>query len=85
MRERIQLMRAGLRAALQAQLPGRNWDYLVTQRGMFSYTGLTAQQVDQLRERYAIYLVRSGRMCMTGLTPRNVAQVAQAMAAVLRQ
>jgi aromatic-amino-acid transaminase len=83
MRGRIQAMRAQLRDALRARLPGRDWNYLVTQRGMFSYTGLTAAQVDQLRERHAIYLVRSGRMCMTGLTPNNVAQVAEAIAAVI--
>jgi aromatic-amino-acid transaminase len=50
---------------------------------MFSYTGLTGTQVDALRERHAIYLVRSGRMCMTGLTPINVTQVAQALTAVM--
>jgi len=83
MRGRIQAMRIALRDALQARLPGRDWDYLVTQRGMFSYTGLAAAQVDQLREQHAIYLVRSGRMCMTGLTTGNAAQVAEAMAAVM--
>jgi aromatic-amino-acid transaminase len=83
MRERILAMRAQLRGVLSARLPGRDLDYLVTQRGMFSYTGLSAAQVDQLREQHAIYLVRSGRMCMTGLNTRNVAQVAQALAAVM--
>jgi len=82
--ERILAMRTRLRDALQAHLPEHGLDYLVTQRGMFSYTGLTAAQIDQLRQRHAIYLVRSGRMCMTGLTQRNVAQVAQAMAEVMR-
>jgi aromatic-amino-acid transaminase len=85
MRGRIQAMRTQLRDALRARLPQRDWNYLVTQRGMFSYTGLTGEQVDALRERHAIYLVRSGRMCMTGLTSSNAAQVAGAMAAVLHQ
>ncbi|MDR0458145.1 MAG: aspartate/tyrosine/aromatic aminotransferase [Burkholderiaceae bacterium] len=79
--KRMTAMRGQLREALRARLPQRNWDYLVTQRGMFSYTGLTAAQVNQLREQHAIYLVRSGRLCVTGLTAQNIEQVAQAIAA----
>jgi hypothetical protein len=51
---------------------------------MFSYTGLTPEQVDRLREEFAVYLVRSGRMCVAGLNSRNVDYVAEAMAAVLK-
>ncbi len=50
---------------------------------MFSYTGLTAEQVDILREEYAIYLVRSGRICVAGLNMKNVYTVAKAMSEVL--
>lgn len=50
---------------------------------MFSYTGLTAGQVDILREEYAIYLVRSGRICVAGLNMNNVYTVAKAVAEVL--
>lgn len=50
---------------------------------MFSYTGLTAEQVDILREEYAIYLVRSGRICVADLNMNNVYTVAKAMAEVL--
>lgn len=50
---------------------------------MFSYTGLTAEQVDILREEYAIYLVRSGRICVAGLNMNNVYTVAKTMAEVL--
>jgi aromatic-amino-acid transaminase len=77
-------MRHSLHAVLTKAVPGRNFDYFLTQRGMFSYTGLTAAQVDRLREEHAVYLVRSGRMCLAGLTTRNVQPVAQAFAAVLR-
>jgi aromatic-amino-acid transaminase len=84
MRARILAMRQGLHAVLAHQMPGRNFDYFLTQRGMFSYTGLTAVQVDRLREEHAVYLVLSGRMCLAGLTTRNVQPVAQAFAAVLR-
>lgn len=83
MRTRIQAMRQKLHAVISAKLPGRNFDYFITQRGMFSYTGLTAEQVDRLREEHAVYLVRSGRMCVAGLNSSNVEATAVAMAAVL--
>ncbi|WP_029001498.1 amino acid aminotransferase [Azohydromonas australica] len=83
MRERIAGMRRSLHGVLAAKLPGRNFDYFLTQRGMFSYTGLSAEQVDRLREEHAVYLVRSGRMCVAGLNTGNVQAVADAMAAVL--
>ncbi len=83
MRERILAMRRQLHAVLAQRLPGRNFDYFLTQRGMFSYTGLTAAQVDQLRDDHAVYLVRSGRMCVAGLTSTNVARAAEAFATIL--
>ena len=83
MRTRIIAMRQTLVDALKQALPGRDFDYLVEQRGMFSYTGLTAAQVDRLREEFGIYLVRSGRICVAGLNEGNVARVAQGFAAVL--
>ncbi len=83
MRERILAMRQSLHGVLTKKLPGRNFDYFLTQRGMFSYTGLSAAQVDRLREEHAVYLVRSGRMCVAGLNTSNVEATAVAMAAVL--
>ncbi len=83
MRERIHAMRNALHGVLTAKLPGRNFDYFLTQRGMFSYTGLTAAQVDRLKDEFGVYLVRSGRMCVAGLNNKNVEATASAMAAVL--
>ncbi|MDL2339640.1 MAG: aspartate/tyrosine/aromatic aminotransferase [Pseudomonadota bacterium] len=83
MRDRIHAMRQRLHAVLSAKLPGRNFDYFITQRGMFSYTGLTAEQADRLREEHAVYVLRSGRMCVAGLNSSNVEATAVAMAAVL--
>jgi aromatic-amino-acid transaminase len=83
MRERIQAMRRALHEVLSARVPDRDFGYLLTQRGMFSYTGLSAQQVDRLREEHAVYLIRSGRMCVAGLNRGNVERTAQAFAAVL--
>ncbi|MEQ4530696.1 MAG: amino acid aminotransferase [Mixta sp.] len=83
MRLRILEMRQSLVAALSTALPGRNFDYLLQQRGMFSYTGLSAQQVDRLRDEFGIYLIHSGRICVAGLNSKNVHQVAEAFAAVM--
>ena len=83
MRQRILAMRKSLHEVISAKVPGRNFDYFLTQRGMFSYTGLSAAQVDRLREQYAVYLVRSGRICVAGLNSGNVERTAQAMAEVL--
>jgi aromatic-amino-acid transaminase len=83
MRERIQLMRRQLHDGLVKRVPGRDFSCFITQRGMFSYTGLSAQQVDVLREQHGVYLVRSGRMCVAGLNAGNVDRVAEAMAAVV--
>jgi aromatic-amino-acid transaminase len=83
MRERILAMRRALHAGLSQRLPGAALDYLLTQRGMFSYTGLSAAQVDRLRDEHAVYLIRSGRLCIAGLSTHNVERVAQAMAVVM--
>ncbi|MBQ0929121.1 amino acid aminotransferase [Ideonella alba] len=83
MRARIKTMRERLHAVVSSKVPGRDFSYFLTQRGMFSYTGLSAAQVDRLREEFGVYLVRSGRMCVAGLNTGNVERTAQAMAAVL--
>jgi aromatic-amino-acid transaminase len=83
MRERILAMRRSLHDVLRAKRPGRDFGYFLSQRGMFSYTGLSAAQVDRLREEFGVYLVRSGRICVAGLNTGNVERTAVAMAAVL--
>lgn len=83
MRTRILVMRQTLVDALKEAVPGKNFDYLLKQRGMFSYTGLSAAQVDRLREEFGVYLIASGRMCVAGLNSRNVQRVAQAFAVVM--
>ena len=83
MRERIAAMRRSLHEVLSAKRPGRDFGYFLTQRGMFSYTGLSAAQVDRLREEFGVYLIRSGRICVAGLNTGNVERAAEAIAAVL--
>ena len=72
-----------LHDTLKQKMPGRDFGYFLSQRGMFSYTGLDPRQVDRLREEFAVYLVRSGRLCVAGLNTGNVEATGLAMAAVL--
>jgi aromatic-amino-acid transaminase len=81
---RIKDMRARLHGALHERFgERRDFGFLLTQRGMFSYTGITEPQVHRLREEHGVYLIRSGRMCMSGLSATNVQYVADAIAKVL--
>ncbi|MEB2283089.1 MAG: aromatic amino acid aminotransferase [Polyangiaceae bacterium UTPRO1] len=82
MRERIRRMREKLAALLAAKKPGTDFGFITRQRGMFSYSGLTQDQVAALRERFAIYAVDSGRICVAALNERNIEAVASAVAAV---
>ncbi|MGE4315258.1 aromatic amino acid transaminase [Acinetobacter sp.] len=84
MRERIIQMRHILKDKLSQALPERDFSYLVKQQGMFSYTGLSAEQVDILKNQYGIYLVRSGRMCAAGLNLSNIDYVAESIAEVIK-
>ena len=83
MRGRILAMRKSLHGVLSAKRPGRDFGYFLSQRGMFSYTGLSGAQVDRLRDEFGVYLVRSGRVCVAGLNTGNVERTAVAMAAVI--
>ena len=84
MRGRIKDMRAQLHGALHERFgERRDFGFLLTQRGMFSYTGISEPQVHRLRDEHGVYLIRSGRMCMSGLSTKNVDYVANAMAQVL--
>lgn len=83
MRDRIRAMRVKLQSILEANLPSQDFDYITRQRGMFSFTGLTPEQVERLQSEFGIYIVSSSRMCMSGLNADNIDYVAQAMVAVL--
>jgi len=83
MRERIRSMRTQLVEKLKACGVTRNFDFVLEQRGMFSYSGLTKEQVDRLREEHGVYAVSSGRICVAALNSRNIDYVTQAIAAVL--
>ncbi len=84
MRERIKAMRAQLVTKVQARVPGADFGFVLQQRGMFSYSGLTRDQVVRLREEFSIYAVETGRICVAALNSKNLDYVADAIAKVLR-
>ena len=84
MRDRIKAMRLKLKSVLEAKIPNRNFDYITRQNGMFSFTGLTPEQVERLQSEYGIYMVSNSRMCVAGLNTSNIDSVANAMADVLK-
>jgi aromatic-amino-acid transaminase len=83
MRNRIKLMRAELVERLHERVPNANYRYILAQRGMFSYTGLTKAQVARLRSEFSIYAIDTGRICVAALNSRNVEAIANAIAAVV--
>lgn len=82
MRQRIKLMRGKIHDGLAGRVEDVMRVRYVSQVGMFTYTGLSGEQVDRLRDEHAIYLLRSGRMCVAGLNQQNVDYVASAIASV---
>ncbi|WP_122558325.1 aromatic amino acid transaminase [Pseudomonas viridiflava] len=80
MRQRILDMRTRLVAVLAQKVPQHDFSFILRQNGMFSYTGLTPAQVDELKDTHGVYLIRSGRMCLAGLNEGNVDKVCDAIA-----
>jgi aromatic-amino-acid transaminase len=76
-------MRRAIHDGLNSCTAGQSLSRYLRQKGMFTYTGLSPRQVDMLREEHAVYLLRSGRMCIAGLNQRNVPTVVEAVADVL--
>lgn len=83
MRARILLMRRQLHDQVKALRPDAQCGFILSQRGMFSYSQLFAIHAQALRERFGIYLLDSGRICITGLTTGNVRRVAEAVVQVM--
>ena len=83
MRERIKQMRRQLVDKVRALRADFDFSFVVQQRGMFSYSGLTSEQVQRLRTEYSVYAIDSGRICVAALNSKNVDYVAKAIASVL--
>ena len=84
MRDRIKAMRKQLVEAIHSRAPGADFSFVLKQRGMFSYSGLTKEQVRRLREEYSIYAIDTGRICVAALNSKNVDYVADAIAKVIQ-
>jgi aromatic-amino-acid transaminase len=84
MRGRIKGMRKRLSDNIQARVPGTDFSFIVAQRGLFCYSGLSREQVRRLRSEFSIYAIDTGRICVAALNSKNVDYVAGAIAAVTR-
>lgn len=83
MRNRILAMRSSLVEKLKARGTAQDFSFVIKQRGMFSYTGLTSEQVNRLQSEFGIYAVSTGRICLAALNTGNIDYVAEAIATVL--
>jgi aromatic-amino-acid transaminase len=83
MRERIKTMRRQLVEKIRAIRADFDFSFVVRQRGMFSYSGLSREQVRRLREEHSVYAIDSGRICVAALNSRNIDYVARSVASVL--
>jgi len=83
MRDRIKTMRLDLVAKIKQRAPKSDFSHVLAQRGMFSYSGLSREQVIRLRTEYSIYAIETGRICVAALNSGNVDYVADAIAKVL--
>jgi len=83
MRERIRKMRLGMVEQLAAKGAKTDFSFVARQRGMFSYSGLTAEQVERLRVEFGVYAISTGRICAAALNERNLGYVTDAIVQVL--
>ncbi|MDN0073586.1 amino acid aminotransferase [Crenobacter sp. SG2303] len=84
MRDRIRAMRTGLVEQLKAKGVAQDFSFVAAQRGMFSYTGLSAAQVETLKNDFGIYAVSTGRICLAALNSGNIGYVAESIAQVVK-
>lgn len=83
MRERIWQMRGKFVEALREKGVEMDFSFIKNQRGMFSYSGLSPEAVKTLREKYSLYIVGSGRICLAAMNDKNIGYVCEAIADVL--
>jgi aromatic-amino-acid transaminase len=83
MRERIKTMRRQLVEKIRAARADFDFSFVIRQRGLFSYSGLSREQVKRLREEYSLYAIDSGRICVAAINSGNVDYIARAIASVI--
>src|SRR5437660_8798296 len=84
MRDRIKRMRLDLVSKIKDRVPNSDFSFILQQRGMFSYSGLTKEQVQRLRKEFSIYAIETGRICVAALNSNNIEYAADAIAKVIR-
>lgn len=84
MRDRIKKMRELLVEKIHARAPGTDFNFILRQNGMFSYSGLTKAQVVRMRDEFGVYALESGRVCCAALNMGNIEYSADAIAAVIK-
>ena len=84
MRDRIRTMRALLVEKIHARVPGADFSFILRQKGMFSYSGLTKEQVVHMREEFGVYAIESGRICVAALNAGNIDYAADAVAKAIK-
>ena len=84
MRNRIHQVRKAFVDGMKATGCDTDFSFLLQQRGMFSFSGLTPMQVDWLRTEKAIYIVGSGRINVAGITPDNIGPLTESIAAAIQ-
>lgn len=84
MADRIIDMRVALKDGLAKAGSTRNWEHVTSQIGMFTFSGMTPEQVEKLRTEYHIYMTKNGRISMAGVTSKNVQYLAESMHAVTK-
>ncbi len=83
MRVRVKEMRHALVEALKKEGASKDFSFVLDQNGMFSFSRLTPDQVQRLKDEFGVYAVKSGRICVAALTKQNVGYTAKAIKAVL--
>lgn len=83
MRERIWQMRGKFVEMLREKGVEMDFSFIKNQRGMFSYSGLSPEAVKTLREKYSLYIVGSGRVCLAAMNEKNIGYICEAIADVL--
>ncbi len=83
MQQRVSVMREALMSGLVAVSKNLDFSFLSNQKGMFSFSGLTPQQVLALRQQYSIFMTNDGRINVAGLNSNNIDYVSNAIAAIL--
>lgn len=76
---RIETVRGKLRAALEKRVPEKDWSFITSQIGMFSYTGMSEKQVENMTKKHHVYMTKDGRISLAGLNQAKVEFLADAI------